>query len=294
MSVTIDKAFVKTFENNVRHLAQQSDSRLRAWVQEKGPESSSHSFKLVAAQSLSAKSSRRSATPESDTVWSNRVAIPATYDGGDSVETEDEVQMLINPTAELSKSFAMAANRQFDDLIINAADGAALDEAANSNSFPAGQYYSGSSAYADEIDMKAVTAIGEIFNENDVDPAMEKVAVVGPKQVRKLLHEAKATSSDYVGGLYALLNGGFLQNWLGFTWIMSNRLLKPSTNQIKCIFMTKRAMGLLVTEDTKTFIAQDPSTSFLWRVYAKISAGAVRVEDKHIVVAKLADTVTIS
>jgi hypothetical protein len=60
MAFTIDKAMVKTFENNVRHLAQQKESRLRAWVQEKDKTSSSHSFKRIGQQTLAAKAGRRS------------------------------------------------------------------------------------------------------------------------------------------------------------------------------------------------------------------------------------------
>jgi hypothetical protein len=84
----ITAAMVKTFENNVRHLAQQKESRLRAWVQEKDKTSSVHSFKRIGQQSLAAKVGRRVATPVNDSVWSNRVATPGSFDGGDTVESK--------------------------------------------------------------------------------------------------------------------------------------------------------------------------------------------------------------
>jgi hypothetical protein len=294
MAITITNAMVKTFESNVRHLAQQRESRLRAWVQEKDPTSASHSFKKLGTQALAAKAGPRTATPANDTAWSNRVATPASYDGGDTFESEDVAKMIINPASELTAAFGYAVQRQWDDIIINAADASAADEAGNANAFPAGQYYNGSSAYADEISFAAVSAIAEVFNTNEIPPEMPKVAIVGPKQVRKLAHDAKATSSDYQAALGMLMSQGFIKSFLGFDWVMSNRLIKPQAGQIKPIFMTRQALGLLVTEDLFVRVAEDPSYSFMTRVYTKITGGAVRVEDEHIVVAKLADTVTLT
>jgi hypothetical protein len=294
MAVTITAAMVKTFESNVRHLAQQQDTRLRTWVQERNLTSSTHSFKRLGKQSLAAKAARRTATPVNDSAWSNRVAIPAPYDGGDTYESEEAAQMIISPSSELTTSFGYAVKRQYDDIIINAADANALDETGAVNAFPAGQYYNGSGAYLDELDMKAVTAIGAMFNANDIPPEMAKVAVVGPNQVRKLQHEDKLGNSLYKEQLGALATNGFVRSWLGFDWILSNRLLKPAGGQIKCLFMTARALGLLVIEDLFVRVAEDPSMSFLTRVYTKITAGATRVEDEHIVVAKIKDTATIA
>src|SRR5512146_2776152 len=132
MAFTIDKAFVKTFENTVRHTAQQGESKLRGRVVEKGPTTEEHSFKIVGPQSMGLKSARgtagrRADSPTNDTVWSNRVVVPAVYDGGDTVEKEDELRMVVSPTSEITKAFGMAARRQFDDIIIDAADAAALD-----------------------------------------------------------------------------------------------------------------------------------------------------------------------
>lgn len=294
MGITITNAMVKTFESNVRHIAQQKDSRLRAWVQERDKTSATHSFKIIGTQALAAKAGPRTATPANDTAWSNRVAVPASYDGGDTFESEDVARMIINPASELTTAFGYAVQRQYDDIIIGAADANALDESGAVNAFPAGQYYDGSSAYADEITLKAVSAIAEVFNTNEVPPDEPKAAVVGPKQVRKLMHEDKIGSSLYQAAFGTLMSNGFVRGLLGFDWILSNRLLKPQAGQIKCLFMTRRAMGLLVTEDLFVRVAEDPSMSFLTRVYTKISAGAVRVEDAQIVVARLSDVATIA
>lgn len=291
MAFTITAAMVKTFENNVRHLAQQKESRLRAWVQEKDKTSSVHSFKRIGQQTLAAKAGRRVATPVNDSVWSNRVATPGSFDGGDTIESEDAAQMIINPTSEISTAFGYAVRRQYDDIIINAAFANAPDEAGGANAFPAAQIVGD---YTGELDFTTTTAVNALFLKNNIDPETEKVFIIGPNQARKILHETRATHGDFVGQAQQLANGGFVRQWMGFTWVVTNRLLAPAAGQLDCIAMTRQAMGLLVTEDLFVRVAEDPSQSFLTRVYTKISAGAVRVEDEHIVRVKMKDSATVA
>lgn len=295
MAFTIDKAFIKSYENTVRHLAQQGESKLRGRIAEKGPTSEEHSFKIVGPQTMGLKSARgtggrRADSPVNDTVWSNRVAIPTTYDGGDTVEKEDELRMVISPTSEITKAFGMAAKRQFDDVIIDAADADALDEEGAANVFPAGQIVGDGLS---EISFDKVTEIGELFQTNDIDPDVPKTAVIGPKQARKLMHDPKATSGDYVNAKQ-LVSGGYVRNWMGFDWIVSNRLNSKGAGRVSCLFFTAAALGLLVLEDISGDIAKNPSKSFMWQLYYRFTAGAVRVEDKQIVLFDAKNTVTIA
>lgn len=291
MAVSISNAMVKTFEDNVRHLAQQKDTRLRAWVQERDKTSSVHSFKRIGQQALAPKVGRRQATPVNDSTWSNRVATPSPYDGGDTIESEDAAQMVINPTSEVSTAFGYAVKRQYDDIIINACFVNALDESGNVNAFPAAQVIGD---YTGEMDMTVATAVNALFLKNNIDPDEPKCMVVGPNQARKILHETRATNSQFVGQAEALVNGGFVKRWMGFDWILSNRLLAPAAGQLDCFAVTRRALGLLVIEDLFVRIAEDPSLSFTTRVYTKVTAGAVRVEDEHIVRVKMKDSATVA
>lgn len=291
MAFTIDNAKVKTFENNVRHLAQQHESRMRLWCQEKDITSASHSFKRIGAQSLAPKNGRRQATPVNDSVWSNRIATPTPYDGGDTVESEDEAAMIINPSSEICTAFGYAVKRQYDDILINACFSNTLDEAGNVNAFPAAQ---GLGDYTTEFDFVFTTAVNTLFLKNEIPAEVEKAIVIGPNQARKLLHETRATNSQFVGQAQALVDGGFIRKWMGFTWIVSNRLLAPAAGQIDCIALTKRALGLLVTQDLFMRVAEDPSISFATRIYTKLVAGACRVEDEQIVRLKLKDSATVA
>lgn len=291
MAVSIDNAFVRTFEGTLRFLAQQSQNKLRGWCQERNQPGEDHVFETLAPAEMSEKVGRRQNTPETDAEWANRIVLTKTFDIGDTVEKEDKVRMVIEPTNALSQNFAMAGRRKFDDIIIDAAEAAALDKDGNLNNFPAGQILH--TGGATEISFDVVTEVQELFQTNDIDIDEAKVAVVGPKQIRKLMHDPKATSADYTT-LKAIQAGKFHEEWMGFRWVVTNRLNAPGAGRKNCLFMTRKAIGLKVDEDISADIDKDPSKSFMWRVYARLTAGAVRVEDKQIIIFDAKDTVTLT
>jgi hypothetical protein len=79
---------------------------------------------------------------------------------------------------------------------------------------------------------------------------------------------------------------------MGFTWILSNRLLIPSATELSCLFFTKRALGLAVNQDIFVRIGENPSYQYMIQVFSQFTGGCVRVEDEHIVHLHVADTVT--
>jgi len=288
---TLNKLYVKTFEEYVRQLAQQTDSRFRLWCEERTETGSTRNWPRIAAQVMQQKVGTAVATPVNNSTWSNRVSVVATYHQGDTSEPEDINQLLIDPNSNIAQALGAAARRQIDDIIIAAATGNALDESGNNNAFPAGQIVGD---YETEIDFSAVTAVAQLFFSHDIPPEEAKCFGVGAQQARKLLHIAQATQSFYVGQMLELVSRGFIKNWMGFDWILSNRLLSPANLQRTCLAFTRRAMGLQVAKDIWARVAEDPSISFAWRIYAALTAGAVRVEDEHIVQLQFADTCTVA
>jgi hypothetical protein len=270
----------------LRHVAQQETCKLLPWVATRGEESENHNWEKLGSSDAGLKTTRLQATPVADTVWSRRVSVSATWDNGESTEQEDPVQMIVDPNSNLVMSLGYSMRRAQDDVIIAAATADALNGDATTTAFTAGQTVGD---YTAPLSFDFVTAVQEIFMQNDIDPSVPKVAVVGPTQVRKLMQLTEQTSSDYVHA-QALQNYGIVPNWLGFTWINSTRLLLPDTDQIDCLFMTQRAIGMNIPKNITAKVAEDPSISFAWRIYCFTVMGAVRVEDKQIVRGKFADT----
>jgi len=279
MAINIDNVYVQSFENNVRHLAQQSMARARMCVSEKPVSSEKHNWERIGANAAQLKSSTRQATPTNDSDWTRRVSIAATYDIGDTSEQEDPVQMLVDPNSNIVQSVGMAMRRQIDDVIFAAATGAATIGDGTTVAFPAGQVVGDGTGV---FTFDGVTEVFEKFMENDIDPDEMKYMIIGPKQLRKMQQLTEYTSSDYMN-VKALATKGFVENWMGFHWIVSTRLLAPGAGEISCLAMTKKALGLQMNRDITTRVAEDPSISFAWRIYAYMTLGAVRVEDEHIV-----------
>lgn len=286
MAITIDKVYIQTFERNVRHLAQQADTRLRRFVTEKATDGQKHNWERLGSGEASLKASARVATPTSDLPWSRRVSLAQTYHMGETVEQEDVVQMLVDPNSNVSMAIANGMKRKIDDILIAAATGTALNGDGSTSAFPAGQLVGDGTA---PISIDNILEVQEKFYKNDIDPDESKVMVISPTVQRKLMSLMEVTSGDYQNS--KALATGMLPNWMGFDWVVSNRLLVPAAGQISCLAFTKRALGFQVNKDVTAKVAEDPSLSFAWRIYAHMTMGAVRTEDEHIVHLKVKNAI---
>jgi len=284
--ISIENAYIQTFENNVRHIAQQKEAKMRGKGQMKSESSEKHNWEILGTLDASEKTSARTPTPEQDADWSRRVSLAKTYHIGTSTELEDPVQMLVDPNSNLTRAIAMGMNRKIDDVFIEACTANALTGDGSSVAFPVAQELGD---YTTPISFDFVTAVQEAFMNNDIDPEVHKYFVVGPTQIRALMQLTEQTSADYVTA-QRLLSYGIVPNWLGFTWINSTRLLSPGADQIDCLAFTDQAMGTNINKDISVKVAQDPSISFAWRLYSHMTLGAVRIEDEQIIRAKLANT----
>ena len=286
MANTISAVYVETFEQNLRQIAQQEVTKLLPWVQVRGEESENHNWEKLGASDAAVKTTRLQATPVADTVWGRRVSVSQTWDNGESTEQEDPVQMIVDPNSNLVMSLGYSMRRARDDVIIAAATADALEGDGSTTAVPAGQIIGD---YTTPITFDSVTEVQEIFMGHDIDPSIPKVAIVGPTQVRKLMQLTENTSSDYVRA-QQLQQYGIAPSWMGFDWICSTRLTVPDTDQLDCLFMTRRAIGMNIPKDITAKVAEDPSISFAWRLYCFAVMGAVRVEDEQLVWGKFADT----
>lgn len=285
----INTHYVKTFEGNVSHLVQQKTSKLRRTVMERSPGStSSHAFRVVDARgAMTAKTSgtnaaKRPATPYSNTVFNDRLAVPVAYGTADSFEWDDVVRMITDPQSALTTAMAAQIGRTFDDVIITAALATATDTMGTAGlTLPVAQQLGGA-AVAPNFSL--IQSVREAILEKDIDPDEEVFLVISPNFVANLLSDAKATSVDYINGK-SLMAGGIVQGWMGFTWIPSNRLTKAVVGppaQIYGLAYTKDAMGLVVNKDVFVEIGKDPGQSFSTTVYAGVDIGAVRVQDSKL------------
>lgn len=298
----IEEVYIQTYESNVRHLAQQGITRLRPWVQEKFETSETHNWETLdefdtdttvntksGPDATPAGTNRLRNTPDSRGNWQRRRTLVNTYDHGTSSEQEDIIQSLIDPNSNLVAAQGKAMKRKVDDVIIAGAFKPALLKDGTTSTFPASQTVGDGTAV---FSFDGVTEVYEKFMENDIEPEEEKVMVIGPTQLRKLQQTVEATNVDYIN-VKALAENGYINNWMGFSWIVSTRLTDGgNAGTIECMAMTRKALGLHIAKDMSAEVAKDPSKSFAWRMYMWMTMDCVRVEDKHIVKFALLDALT--
>ena len=285
----ISNAFVKTYEANVLHLVQQKTSKLRRTVTEKSPGPTiSHSFRVVSARgAMTARTGvgtvagKRTATPYSDTVFNDRICGSTPLGTADSFSHAEALRLITEPQSVLTQAQALQTGRQFDDTIVAALFASAADNAGNANAFPAANQLGG---VAVAPSFSLVAQVRESALEADIDPDEEMFFVCSPNFAVALLSDAKATSIDYANAR-ALMGGSIVQGWMGFTWIPTNRLTKPVAGppaQVYGAAYTKDAIGMLVLQDVKVDVGQNPAAWFDTTIQTSIDIGCVRIQDAKV------------
>jgi hypothetical protein len=292
---TIPQVFVDGFRDILIHESQQKYSKLRDTVDYFSPEAETGNWDRLAPGEMSdfTRAAGGTATVETGRVWSRRIAIPARYDDGELTEVEDPSKMIIDPNSNLVRSMAMAAGRKYDDVILTALLGGALNSVRDQagGNVPTTVTLGAGETVGDgttAISFDLVSQAQKIFMDNDIDPETPKVMVVGPRQIQELMNLTENTSSDYVRA-QQLQQYGMAPNWMGFDWIASTRLsaangAHPATDQRYCVaYVRQEACGLHVPMDMTTFVERDPSQSYAWRPYCTMDLGAVRLQESCVV-----------
>ena len=289
MGASIEDVYIQTYERNVRHLAQQSVTRLEPYCMVKRTQSEAHNWELMHSNDASLKStrtlwtgnSRSHITPDDDTQWARRKSLPDVYNIGDVTEHSDIAQMLVDPNSNYARAHAMAMRRAKDDVIIEAAVGVSRDGDGASVPFDANQAI-GATGTPVAMSFDLVTEVSEKFMQNDIDPDEGKVFVISPYQARQLLQLTEATSGDY-NAVRPLTSKGYIESWMGYTWIVSTLLQQPAAGERYIFAMTRKAIGMQINKDIWVRVAEDPTLSFAYRIYCEMHLGAIRVEDAHLV-----------
>jgi hypothetical protein len=290
-NATLQQVRKDAFQANVRHLSQQKYSKLIPFTDHLSEAAETGNWDRLGDAEASAKT-RKMATPEGGRVWSRRIALAQPYNDAEVTELEDPFQMLADPNSNIVKSLGMTMGRKKDDLVITAALGNALNSVRNNDAtnapsnvaLPAGQTVGdGTGAMTFDLVKDAI----QVFNEADVDEDLATIGVIGPQQLNELLGEVEVTSSDYAIA-NALMQNKIAAGWFGINWVLSTRITGASGER-DAFLMKQNAIGFHCPQEVITEVEKDPSLSYAWRPYAQFTAGAVRIEDEHVVRMRVAD-----
>jgi len=284
MSTQITTAFVEQYSANVTMLAQQMGSVLRSAVDVETIKGKNAFFDQIGSVTAQVRSSRHGSTPQLDTPHSRRRVSLADYEWADLIDDLDKVRMLIDPTSAYAKAAAAAMGRAMDDVIITALGGSADTGVAGGTAvaLPSTQKVS-TSAQADGsgLTIAKLRSAKYILDSNDVDPSTPRYIVVSPKQIQDLLATTEVTSSDF--NTVKALATGTLDSFLGFKFLVSNRLALANTDDRLVYAFTADAIKLAIGKDVTARIDERADKSYATQVYYSMAIGATRMEEKKVV-----------
>ena len=280
MSSTITEAFVQQYSNNVQMLSQQKGSLLRGVVDVESVVGKHAYFERIGQVSAQKRVSRHSDTPQIDTPHSRRRVSMSDYEFADLIDQQDRVRTVIDPTSQYALAAAYAMGRSMDDEIISAVAGDAFGGETGSTTIalPAGQKITESGT--DGLTIAKLRSAKEIMDSQSIDPSIPRTIVISPKQVTDLLGTTEVTSSDF-NTVKALANGE-INTFLGFNFIVSNRLTSSNSKRL-CLAFTNDAVKLALGKDVMTRIDERSDKGYSTQVYVCMTMGATRLEDEKVV-----------
>jgi len=280
MSTQITTAFVNQFSSNVSMLSQQMGSLLRPAVDVESVVGEKAFFDQVGEAAAVARTSRHSDTPLVTTPHSRRQVALTTYEWADLVDDADKVRMLIDPTSSYARAAAAGIGRAMDDTIIDALGGDAKTgkDGSTTTSFPSSQKIAVGGA---GLTIAKLVSAKKLLDANSVDPSIKRFIVVSPEQIEDLLNSTTVTSSDF-NTVKALVQGD-INTFVGFEFIVSNRLKVDGSSDRLCYAFAQDGMKLAIGKDVMARIEERADKSFSTQVYYCATFGATRMEEDKVV-----------
>lgn len=288
MSVQITTAFVEQYSANWQMLSQQKGSRLRGAVRVESVTGKNAFFDQIGSTEARQRPSRHADTPRMDTPHSRRRVSLVDYDWADLIDKEDEVRMLINPSSAYAMAAAYAMGRAMDDAIIDAADGTAYTGVAggtstafDTNNVVDVQVRAAGVTAADlGLNVAKLIAAKKILDANDVDEDIPRFIAWNARQAASLLADNRASSGDY-NSIKALVRGE-IDTFMGFRFLRTERIEVDANSDDKVLFWAQDGILLGLGMDVTTRISERADKNYATQVFASMSIGATRMEEKKV------------
>lgn len=291
---TVEVARTQQYGTMIQSLSQQVKARFVSRVR---PETivgaKAKSFDLLAEAESQESTIRHGDTPLNEIEHTRRWVSMTDTDTGTLLDKQDEWKMLLDPKNKYTQHQAFELGRKQDDKIIAAAVGPAFtgetlgsssvafkDDSISINGDGTATALGTLATPQTEVDISIAKLLLMmlIFNQEDVDPSIRKYWAVNPKAISDLLDITEIKSHDFAT-LKNLQNGN-VEQYAGFNFFWSNRILKDTTDQTTYRSLAWAEDGLIFgqAKDIIARISERADKKYSWQVYSVISCGAVRLE----------------
>ena len=310
MSVQIDTAFVKQFQNIIQMLLAQKGSRLRECVMVETQDAEEQFWEQIGPVTAAEVTTRHGDSPLISTPHDRRRITLRFFDCGDLIDDNDRVRMLIDPTNAYAENAAAALGRAIDDVLVggaNAGDAGGtygnpssiLDgtagvlfgtaytgkAGATTVTFPAGQVvalnFGGTNV---GLTVPKLIEAKRLLMAANVDVEREELYIgCTSKGLADLLNSTQPTSAEF-NEVRALVEGK-ITRFLGLNFRFLERLPQSATGAQHWRYPVwcKSGVRLSMARDIKTRIAERPDKRFSTYVYAALACGGTRMEEGKVV-----------
>lgn len=294
----VPQHYVQQFARNLMLLLQQKQSRLRQSV----TSNSSYVGKQVSpvdqvgSVEMQEVTDRFAPIGRVDLPLARRWLVPLDADLPILVDSFDKLRLLMDPTSTYVQAAHAAAERKFDDRIINAFFADALTGETGSttvswSSFP-GQVVAvnhGASGNTGLTTTKLKRARKILRANEALDDESELINIaITAEQEEDLLHEAEVISLDF--NSRPVLADGKLDTWLGFKFHHTERLPVDNNGYRRVPVWMKSGMHLGIWRDVITDVDRRKDLrGHPWQIYVYVTANATRLEEERIVEIKCAE-----
>lgn len=282
MSDSVTRQFVIQFDNALRLLSQQKDSRLKATVTDRGTITGA-SFTI---NNLDKVEMDENTVRHGDTIWSDidhtaRSVPMRDFFKALPMDRADLAKMLVNPVTggQYMQQLVAARNRKIDDIIFQAALGSinSVDGTTGPYTLPAGQIIA---AGGTGLTKAKIIQARSIFRANEADEDEELYMLWDSLGMQQILADTTLTSADFMAGKM-LQEGNVAGKWMGFTWIPFERTTVAGAVHTTVAY-AKSAVHL-GTGYEEGDVAQRKDKKNTWQVSMAGSYGAGRQDEKKVV-----------
>ena len=300
MDSSVEVWKVKQYGQNVYHTAQQKGSKFQSYCRPEIINGESKYLDILGPTEAQDRNTRNPDTPNVNMNHARRLITMSDKDWGTMIDDMDKLRMLNDPKSPYMMAAVNAFGRKKDDMFIKSFIAPVMEDkdGGTAVAFPSAQKIASVSGGAiSGLNLAALQLLKLNYDNADLDPDMPRFVGCRPADIINLLKEDKLTNADYAN-VKALVEGK-IDTFMGFKFIMTNRLLKQAwgkfdlttgaysaagtnalaTDTVCLSWCGTDAMVSAVGQEVTAESAKRADKSFNEQLYIKMSLGFLRMED---------------
>jgi hypothetical protein len=293
MSTSIDNAFVKQYETDVKHVFQRQGSIFRNAARHKpNVVGTSTTFQKVGRGTATTKARHGLVTPMNQEHTPVACTLADFY-AGDYVDKLDEAKTSINEREVIARGGAMALGRKIDDQIMTALDTTTQSAVTLTVTSRAAI-------------LASLLTFVEALYANDVPNDGMLYGALTPRMWSQAMTVEAFSKSDYVGfdGLPFKEGApiGKWKDWMGVKWTMHTGLPGRGTASAKCFLWHRDAVGYASAKSAGNLAGNEAVAADIQWIGPRVahwvnhmmSGGACLIDDSGVIEGTVNDTTAIA